>query len=96
MHLDHLCRNPRCVNPDHLQPVTNFENARRGNRTQLTLRQISEIRERYTGRFGEQTELAKIYGVSSAHIGRIVANKHWATKKVAESVKAGWIKEELG
>lgn len=27
--LDHLCRVPRCVNPSHLEPVTNAENARR-------------------------------------------------------------------
>jgi hypothetical protein len=28
--LDHLCRVPRCVNPDHLEPVTRGENVRRG------------------------------------------------------------------
>lgn len=30
-HLDHLCRNHGCVNPDHLEPVTNYENMMRGN-----------------------------------------------------------------
>jgi hypothetical protein len=28
--IDHLCRNPGCVNPGHLEPVTNAENIRRG------------------------------------------------------------------
>jgi hypothetical protein len=28
--LDHLCRIPRCVNPAHLEPVTQAENVRRG------------------------------------------------------------------
>lgn len=29
--IDHLCRNPRCVNPDHLEPISQSENVRRGN-----------------------------------------------------------------
>jgi hypothetical protein len=28
--IDHLCRNRGCVNPDHLEPVTNYENVVRG------------------------------------------------------------------
>lgn len=30
LELDHLCKNPGCVNPDHLDPVTHAENMRRG------------------------------------------------------------------
>jgi len=29
LELDHLCRTPPCVNPDHLEPVTRQENWRR-------------------------------------------------------------------
>ncbi|MFF1336357.1 HNH endonuclease signature motif containing protein [Streptomyces sp. NPDC058290] len=30
LELDHLCRHPACVRPDHLDPVTHAENVRRG------------------------------------------------------------------
>ena len=30
LQIDHLCRNTRCVNPDHLEPVTIKENVLRG------------------------------------------------------------------
>lgn len=30
LEIDHLCRNTRCVNPDHLEAVTRLENVRRG------------------------------------------------------------------
>jgi hypothetical protein len=29
LELDHLCRHPYCVNPDHLEPVSHAENMRR-------------------------------------------------------------------
>ena len=33
--IDHLCRNPRCVNPGHLDAVTQSENVRRGRASLL-------------------------------------------------------------
>jgi hypothetical protein len=30
LELDHLCKESRCVNPAHLEPVTHAENVRRG------------------------------------------------------------------
>lgn len=33
--IDHLCRNRACINPDHMEPVTNAENLRRGARGRM-------------------------------------------------------------
>jgi len=35
--LDHLCRNPPCCNPDHLEPVTPRENSLRGQNSNILL-----------------------------------------------------------
>lgn len=36
LHIDHLCRQPACVNPAHLEAVTSRENTRRGAKAQRT------------------------------------------------------------
>src|ERR1700752_466118 len=41
MHIDHLCRNRWCVNPDHLEVVTLMGNLLRGDRTHLGLRGLA-------------------------------------------------------
>lgn len=45
LHIDHLCRTPRCVRPSHLEAVTPGENTRRGDLPKL-LRARSEARTR--------------------------------------------------
>jgi hypothetical protein len=45
--LDHLCRNPACVNPDHLEVVTRAVNVRRQAATATTCRNGHPISESY-------------------------------------------------
>jgi HNH endonuclease len=56
--MDHLCRVHRCVNPDHLEPVSREVNMQRGCRTKLTPDLVREMRT-----LGAQ-------GVSYAYLGR--------------------------
>lgn len=35
-HVDHLCNNTRCINPEHLEAVTHQENVRRGSKARQT------------------------------------------------------------
>jgi plasmid maintenance system antidote protein VapI len=48
---------------------------------QLTAGQVREIRDRYTGRYGEQTALADEYGVSVHAIRKVVRGETWKSLK---------------
>ena len=73
MQLDHLCRVPGCVNPDHLEPVSAAENVRRGRGTKLTFKKVAEIR------LSSETQrvLARRYGVTQGQISRIRTGQSW-------------------
>ena len=77
LQLDHLCRNPRCVNPAHLEPVTQSINQRRGNNAKLTKEQVDTIRARYATGGESHRSLARQFGVSHQTIASIVTNRKW-------------------
>lgn len=41
--LDHLCRNRTCINPYHLEPVTQSENLRRGDNARVARERCAKI-----------------------------------------------------
>jgi hypothetical protein len=75
LHLDHLCRQPACLRPDHLEPVTVGENLRRGANARLTREQVEEIR--LIPRAVTHYAVAERYGLSYSHTCRIRNGKHW-------------------
>lgn len=75
MQLDHLCRNRKCVNPDHLEPVTNTENQRRGRAVKFTMEDARAIRLACLTE--SDAAIARRYGVCSGTIGKIRKGQTW-------------------
>ena len=56
--VDHLCRNRACVNPEHMELVTNRANTMRGAVVERSLR---------TGRFGRKPSIVSATGCARGH-----------------------------
>lgn len=74
LQLDHLCRVPACVNPDHLEPVTNAENSQRGARAKLCPADVHAIR----ASSAPARVLASRFGVCRETISDVRARRKWA------------------
>ena len=77
LQLDHLCRNRKCVNPDHLEIVTCKENVRRGRVAKLTLEQVESIRDLFSIDGVLRKELSYMFNTSYSNIVRIINKETW-------------------
>jgi len=76
--INHKCRNRKCVNPDHLEVVTQTENCRHGKGCALTKKEAQSILDHKQLRvWGDGAKLARKYGVSTALIHDIWNGRAW-------------------
>lgn len=68
----HMCENPRCINPDHIEPLTHAENIRR-SWGKLNWEKVREIRASDES----SAALARRFGVSHVNVCDIRSGKLW-------------------
>jgi hypothetical protein len=76
LQLDHLCRNRRCINPDHLEPVTHATNGRRGKAAKITKEIADKIKELYSQGLSTRA-IAKLVGISKSAVYCVVSGQTW-------------------
>lgn len=74
--LDHLCKNKACVNPKHLEPVTQGENVRRAVHVRLTWEKADGIRAMVKSG-ATQSDAGRKFGISQGVVSRIVRGLAW-------------------
>lgn len=84
--IDHLCRNHACVNPDHLEPVTDRENRRRGiilkgeqrPNSKLTAGQVLAIRRlALSSAYFRYENVALQFGINPQTVVKIINRTLW-------------------
>jgi len=76
--INHTCGIRNCVNPAHLEVVSQAENCRHGSGSVLTKDQVKEIKKaKKNKQWGDGAKLARKYGVSGALIHDIWNGRAW-------------------
>jgi hypothetical protein len=76
--LHHECRNPGCVNPEHLKVVSRSEHfAIEPPNAQLSLPEARFIRWLYHKAGYTQSRISRAFGVSQTAISNIIQEKRW-------------------
>lgn len=77
MELDHLCRVPACVNPEHLEPVTHAENMRRGANSKLSPEDVRIMRRLRNERSLSVADLMHRFGVKESAVRAALNGQTW-------------------
>jgi hypothetical protein len=77
MQLHHRCRNKRCVNPDHLEPMTAEQHRQLVRHGKLGPTEVQHIRALAANTSLTQREIAARFGVSSTQVSRILRGQRW-------------------
>lgn len=86
MQLDHLCRTRNCVNPDHLELVSNQMNTQRGALAKLSPEKVKEI-HKLLGKI-EGTKIAEMFGVTPTLISKISKGEAWNNVAAPHELKS--------
>lgn len=74
--IDHLCRNPRCVNPKHLEAVEQATNIHRGKSAKLNMEIAREVRRMVVAGH-PNVEITEATGVTTQNIWWIASDRAW-------------------